>query len=112
MIDLHNMSVAVAKTAVAVELEDIRTGLCDPGGSCGVLLYTPDSDLVIITGVGKNSEDGIALLRPAILDMLAQPEYASLGASVDLDTDGHVRVAAARLLAWAETSSLSLSSSS
>ena len=91
-LDLHDMSVAVAKTAVVVVLEDVRSGQCTrlPRGS----------DLVIITGRGNHSDDGVVLLRPAVLEMLAQPEYAALDAAIDPNNDGCVRVAAARLAEW------------
>ena len=91
-VDLHHMSVAIAKTAVAVVLEDIRSGQCTrlPHGS----------DLMIITGRGKRSDDGIAKLRPAVLEMLAEPEYAALGAAIDSNNKGCVRVPAACLVNW------------
>ena len=62
--------------------------------------HAAGSDLVIITGRGKHSEDGAALLRPAVLEMLAQPEYAVLDAAIDPSNEGCVRVPAARLVCW------------
>ena len=91
-LDLHDMSVAVAETAVAVVLEDVRSGQC----TCLPL----GSDLVIITGRGNHSDGGIVLLRPAVLEMLDQPEYAALEAAIAPDNDGRVRVAATRLAEW------------
>ena len=55
---------------------------------------------MIITGRGKHSDEGVALLRPAVLEMLAQPEYAALGAAIDPGNEGCVRVSAARLVGW------------
>ena len=91
-LDLHDMSVAVAETAVAVVLEDVRSGQCArlPRGS----------DLMIITGRGNHSDDGVVLLRPAVMDMLAQPAYAALDAAIDPNNDGRVRVTAACLAEW------------
>jgi len=77
-VDLTDVSVAVAKTAVAVVLEDVRSGQ--------YAQLSKGRDLVIITGRGKNS---------AVLDMLAQPEYAEFDAAIDPDNEGRVRVSAA-----------------
>ena len=90
MVDLHDLSVAIATTAVAVVLEDIRSSECTR--------LSRGDDLVIITGRGKHSDEGVALLRPAVLEMLAQPEYAALGAAIDPGNEGRVRVPAARLI--------------
>jgi pentatricopeptide repeat protein len=92
VVDLHDLSVGIAKTAVAVVLEDVRSGQCTQ--------LSRGRDLVIITGRGEHSEDSVALLKPAVLEMLAQPEYAGLGAAVDPDNEGRVRVPAARVVDW------------
>jgi pentatricopeptide repeat protein len=98
-LDLHDLSVAVAKTAVAIVLEDIQSSQCSR--------LPPGNDLVIITGRGKRSVNGVLLLGPAILDMLAQPAYAVLGAAADPNNDGCVLVSAACLLEWAPLASKS-----
>ena len=58
------------------------------------------SDLLIITGRGNHCDDGVVLLWPAVLEMLAQPEHTALDAAIDPDNVGCVRVAAARLAEW------------
>lgn len=65
-IDLHGLPVEVAKIAVQVALEDLVLGSMGPGGRGAQEV----GDLIIVTGVGKHSPGGIAMIRPAIISFI------------------------------------------
>ena len=66
LIDLHGLPVEVAKIAVQVAIEDLITGPGPGGGGPQGEL----GDLIIVTGVGKHSVGGVALVRPAVIEFL------------------------------------------
>ncbi|CAK0874825.1 unnamed protein product [Prorocentrum cordatum] len=61
LMDLHGLPVEVAKIAVQVALEDLLLSSFS-GEEIG--------DLIIITGVGKHSPGGVAMVRPAVIEFL------------------------------------------
>lgn len=103
ILDLNDLPVAVAQTAVTVELDDLQCGR-------GARLSRSGEDLVIVTARDaadsddddENEPDGAARERaPAILAMLAEsPEFSALDAVLDPSDDSRIRVPAARLQMW------------
>merc|ERR1711920_51673 len=93
-IDLHGLPVEVAKIAVQVALEDLLLGAGGPRGKA--LSQKPLGDLIIVTGVGRHSPGGIAMVRPAIIEFLRdQLRIAVL--ETRRDGPGRLRVPAAEL---------------
>ena len=56
--------------------------------------------LSIITGRGLHSEHGVAVVKPAVIELLAAPAYAALQASEAPGNPGELLISAARLKAW------------
>jgi len=68
IMDLHGLPAEVAKIAVQVALEDLLLG----GGPGAKRTNAPKKlgDLIIITGIGKHSRGGVAVVRPAVIEFL------------------------------------------
>ena len=103
-VDLHGMSVDVARIAVAELLNGLRRahrdggGAAPPGGASSSLNWA--GGLLIITGRGENSRGRTPVLKPEILEMLLLPEYTALEASEQQDNPGALFIKAASLRAW------------
>lgn len=96
LVDLHGLPVEVAKIAVQVALQDLILGtgppLHDfPGRKRGDL-----GDLIIVTGRGKGSPGGIALIRPAVISFLNEELRLEVRV-LRQDFPGRLRVPAAEL---------------
>jgi len=96
MLDLHDLSAPVARTAVRLALDDMvrrpderRFHDTEKGG-----------DFFLITGRGKRSEGGEAILKPAIMAML-HDEFAGLVECREhVKNPGRLVVPAASLHEW------------
>eukprot|EP00929_Paragymnodinium_shiwhaense_P100768 TRINITY_DN63341_c0_g1_i1.p1 TRINITY_DN63341_c0_g1~~TRINITY_DN63341_c0_g1_i1.p1 ORF type:complete len:884 (+),score=152.69 TRINITY_DN63341_c0_g1_i1:89-2740(+) len=67
IIDLHGLPVEVAKVAVQVALEDL---IIRPPS--WLRPDSPGGDLIIVTGIGRHSAGGIALIKPAVRQFLRE----------------------------------------
>ena len=92
LFDLHDLPISVAKVAVASVLAELRRADVARG-------------LVIVTGRGNNSEDNVAVLRPAVIEFL-HSAYG-LDSAVDAKNDGRIEVSAESLAKWMSSSSSS-----
>ena len=72
LVDLHGLPVEVAKVAVQVALEDILLGGGPGAARRGAAVGADIGDLIIVTGRGKHSPGGVALVRPAIIEFLRE----------------------------------------
>lgn len=94
IIDLHGLPVEVSKIAVQVALEDLLLG----GGPGTRPSRNPHTlgDLIIVTGVGRNSPGGVALVRPAIIAFLREQLRIAV-LETRRDGPGRLRVPASEL---------------
>merc|ERR1712107_963668 len=92
VLDLHSMPSEVAKLAVRAAILDSLQGSPGAPGASGA---SDGPQLVFITGRGKHSIDGEALLRPAVLRVLR--EEFGLEGRVDLANPGRVSTTGRRL---------------
>ncbi|CAE8590307.1 unnamed protein product, partial [Polarella glacialis] len=92
LVDLHGLPVEVAKVAVQVALEDMMLGPA-PGMGSG---SSDIGDLIIVTGVGKHSPGGIAMIRPAVIAFL-RDELRLAVLETRRDGPGRLRVPAEEL---------------
>jgi len=95
-LDLHELSVPVARMAVRSALEERVGQKSDEGQFGGSWATSKKGDFVIITGRGKHSKDGDAVLRPAMLALL-KDEYPNLGCLQDPTNPGVLVVDASSL---------------
>merc|ERR1712039_1120350 len=93
-IDLHGLPVEVAKIAVQVALEDMLLGMGGPRKKSKG--RRPTGDLIIVTGVGRHSPGGIAMVRPAVIDFLRN-QLRLVVVETRRDGPGRLRVPAAEL---------------
>lgn len=93
IIDLHGLPVEVAKIAVQVALEDLLLG-----GGPGSKGRAPAQvrDLIIVTGIGKHSRGGVALVRPAVIEFLREHLQIAV-LETRTDGPGRLRIPAAEL---------------
>ena len=89
MMDLHSFSVPLAKAAVRHALDELKKKRCDSGD---------DSDLVIITGKGRNAALGFSVTQPAVREMLMSE--CSLPSELVTGNSGRVLVKGAHLSAY------------
>jgi pentatricopeptide repeat protein len=86
-IDLHDLSLSVARAAVASVLADVSLQPSDrPFFDTSI-----STTLTIVTGRGNRSDDNEAVLRPGILAML-QSEYPELDSTINRENDGSIDV--------------------
>ena len=88
-IDLHDLSLSVAKAAAASILADVSLQPSDRQFFDTSISTT----LTIVTGRGNRSDDNEAVLRPGILTML-QSEYPELDSTINRENDGRIEVLA------------------
>ena len=86
-IDLHDLSLSVAKAAAASVLADVSLQPSDRQFFDTSISTT----LTIVTGRGNRSDDNEAVLRPGILAML-QSEYPELDSTINRENDGRIEV--------------------
>ena len=89
-LDLHELSSAVARVAVANVLARVRRGEAE----------FPQNGLGIITGRGKHSEGNMPIIKPEIEAMLSSPEFTKLNAAVPKSNPGMLFVRADNLRVW------------
>mmetsp|Transcript_15538 Transcript_15538/g.24515 ORF Transcript_15538/g.24515 Transcript_15538/m.24515 type:complete len:377 (-) Transcript_15538:76-1206(-) len=92
-LDLHNMTSALAVAAVRSTLEDMLQRPEDRAW------HDPASGpLQVITGQGRNSEDGVAVIKPAVLELL----NTDLGIKADVMryNQGCIELSKAQLTKW------------
>ncbi|KAG5181304.1 hypothetical protein JKP88DRAFT_321710 [Tribonema minus] len=108
-VDLHSFTLNTARAAVRSALTDM---LRQPSGRP---FHDPAAPMHIITGVGRRSEEGVAVIKPAILDMLnvelqipAEPAILDMlnvelqiPAEVQKHNPGCVEIQPQHLQAWA-----------
>ena len=92
-VDLHELPLAVAKLSVAYVLEEFRSRRRRP---------PLDAPFEIITGRGMRSENSIAVVKPAVITMLAEDRYAALATYEVTGNPGRLRIHSAALAAWIE----------
>merc|ERR1711920_700035 len=93
-IDLHGLPVEVAKIAVQVALEDLVLGAGGPRARGRN--QQPLGDLIIVTGVGRHSPGGIALVRPAVISFI-RDDLRLVVLETRRDGPGRLRIPASEL---------------
>eukprot|EP00397_Hematodinium_sp_SG-2012_P040718 GEMP01044671.1.p1 GENE.GEMP01044671.1~~GEMP01044671.1.p1 ORF type:complete len:422 (+),score=110.05 GEMP01044671.1:168-1433(+) len=90
VLDFHDYSVALAKTALRVVLDDIA---CDE---------SRQTDLTLVVGRGVHSNDNEAVLKPALMRMLTEEFVPTLEGHVRPADPGAIRISAASINLWAK----------
>eukprot|EP00927_Polykrikos_kofoidii_P077968 TRINITY_DN7484_c1_g1_i1.p1 TRINITY_DN7484_c1_g1~~TRINITY_DN7484_c1_g1_i1.p1 ORF type:complete len:247 (-),score=45.22 TRINITY_DN7484_c1_g1_i1:160-795(-) len=91
-LDLHGFPVEVAKVAVQVAIEDIVLRPVPPSNS----RRGGRGDFIIVTGRGKHSPGGVALIRPAVMAFLRE-DLGLVCIESERDGKGRLRVPAEEL---------------
>jgi len=86
VLDFHDFSEAVAKTALRVVFQDISAPV--------------QRNLVVVVGRGLHSDDNEAILKPALLEMLASEFVPPLEGWVESRDPGAIRISAASINRW------------
>jgi pentatricopeptide repeat protein len=94
-IDLHGFTSSLASVAVRQSLRKSVAGAA-----------LPESTFSIIVGLGSHTTNRtITQLKPALVGMLAEPQFSSLGAAEDPANPGALVIARGPLEAWCDVAS-------
>lgn len=111
MVDLHHFSRPLAKVAMAHVLQEMVQAHKDPKSvRSGSHVHNPSEDLILITGVGRQSSTGVSVLTPFIREYLERlglqtaPYIMGADAETTLGTNrGRLRVAKESLQGYLRT---------